>query len=213
MFKDSGEQTGLTASYLIFVVDPDEPVREAISLSLSVHGFQVRSFPSFESFLMAIRSETPACIVLDLDLRDQSGLAALQKLHAANCKAPIVAVSGCADIPAAVQVMKSGAADFLLKPFDAKHLAARVKQAIAQNERARKNPALAREASIYDRLTKRERDVLHYLVHGMTNSQIGQHLGISPRTVEVHRVNTMRKLQVRNIIALIRLVSTQEAAA
>jgi two-component system, LuxR family, response regulator FixJ len=186
----------------IFVVDDDEMMRDTLSAVLAPEGCRVTCFAEGQSFLAAARSRTPACILLDVNMPDRSGLDMLRELNAPNYPAPILIVSGQRDVPTAVNAIKGGALDFIEKPFDAAAVVARVREAI--NAWARR--ALLPEVQGAEHLTPREREVLLLVTSGASNKEAGRTLSISPRTVEVHRARIMDKLGAKNAADLVRLV-------
>jgi two-component system, LuxR family, response regulator FixJ len=191
----------------IFVVDDDPSVGAALSIILSSAGFEITSFVEGEAFLTAARSRTPDCILLDLYLSDCSGLDLLRRLDAQRYAAPILIISGRGDIPTAVEAIRNGALDFIEKPFAAAALVTRVRAVIsAWQNRTREGDLLAYSFPGHDRLTARERDVLGRIVQGASNKEASRQLGISPRTVEVHRAHIMEKLRAKNAADLMRIV-------
>jgi len=194
----------------IFVVDDDPGVRAALSAVFSREGYRVTCFVDGTSFLAAARARTPACIVLDVHIPGRPGLEVLKELNAQNYAAPIFMISGRGDIPMAVDAVKNGAFDFIEKPFRGSDVVARVREAIEALVRRRTNDEVANlEFNIpADRepLTPRECEVLAQFVAGASNKEAGRQLGISPRTIEVHRARIMEKLGARNIADVIRIV-------
>lgn len=194
----------------IFVVDDDPGVRAALSAVFSREGYRVTCFVDGPSFLAAARARTPACIVLDVHIPGRSGLEVLKELNAQNYATPIFMMSGQGDIPMAVDAVKNGALDFIEKPFRGSDVVARVREAIEALVRRRTNDEVANlEFNIpADRepLTPRECEVLAQFVAGASNKEAGRQLGISPRTIEVHRARIMEKLGARNIADVIRIV-------
>jgi two-component system response regulator FixJ len=191
----------------IFVVDDDPSVGAALSIILGGCGFAVTNFREGEAFLAAARSRTPDCVLLDVHLADCSGLELLRRLDARSYPAPIVVISGSGDIPTAVDAIRSGALDFIEKPFNAAAIVTRVREAIrAWQNRERADDPLARGFAGRDRLTARERDVLGRIAQGASNKEASRELGISPRTVEVHRARIMEKLGAKNAADLMRIV-------
>ncbi|MBH0237476.1 response regulator transcription factor [Methylobrevis albus] len=191
----------------IFIVDDDPAIRDALALVLELDGFRARGFEGGDSFLEAIKSELPACVLLDAHMPGLSGLEVLQALDAANFPAPVFVISGKADIPMAVSAIKLGAVDFIEKPFDPDDVVPRIRQALASRHdaaRAELPPGFAGS----DRLTPRELDVLREITAGASNKEAGRRLGISPRTIEVHRARIMEKLGARNAADLVRIVLT-----
>jgi FixJ family two-component response regulator len=174
----------------IFVVDDDPSVGMALSVILRGRGFEVTSFDEGEAFLTAARSRTPDCVLLDVRLSGCSGIELLQRLDAQRYPAPILVISGCGDIPTAVDAIRNGALDFIEKPFDAAGIVTRVREVIrAWQNRDSKDDLLARRFPGHDRLTAREHDVLGRIAQGASNKEASLELGISPRTVEVHRAH------------------------
>ncbi len=190
----------------IFVVDDDPMVLNALSIMLSRAGYQVTPFAEGASFLAAARSRTPACIILDVHMPGRSGLDILKELNGEQYPAPIFIVSGAGDIPMAVEAIKNGALDFIEKPFDATMLVTHVRDAIEAWSRKGNGGGLLGTFPGHDQLTSRERDVLSQITAGSSNKQAGRELGISPRTIEVHRARIMEKLSARNTADLVRIV-------
>lgn len=186
----------------IFVVDDDETMRDTLSAVLAPEGCRVTCFAEGQSFLEAARARTPACILLDVNMPDRSGLDMLRELDAPHYPAPILIVSGQRDVPTAVNAIKGGALDFIEKPFSAAAVVSRVRGAITAWARR----ALLTEVKGAEHLTPREREVLLLVTAGASNKEAGRTLSISPRTVEVHRARIMDKLGAKNAADLVRLV-------
>lgn len=194
----------------IFVVDDDPAVRDALSVVLGMEGYDVAGFSDGGTFLDACRGADPACVILDVHMPGRSGLDVLKELNAGHFAAPVFIISGQGDIPMAVDAIKHGALDFIEKPFDATTVVTRVQEAIAATER---RAAQAGDGAAFtypgsELLTPRERDVLRQIAAGASNKEAGRHLGISPRTIEVHRARIMEKLGARNAADLVRIVLT-----
>ena len=201
---------GNTGSGEVFIVDDDPLVRNALSVVLSRAGYQVTGFAEGTSFLAAARSRTPTCVILDVHMPGQSGLDILKDLNAQHYPAPVFIISGAGDIPMAVEAIKNGAFDFLEKPFDATTVTTRVREAAeAWGRRANGVESLPSTFPGYDQLTSRERDVLGQIAAGFSNKQAGRELGISPRTIEVHRARIMEKLGAKNAADLVRIVLSE----
>jgi FixJ family two-component response regulator len=191
----------------IFVVDDDPSVGTALSIILGGDGFAVTRFDEGEAFLAAARSRTPDCVLLDVHLSECSGLELLRQLDAPRYPAPIIIISGSGNIATAVDAIRNGALDFIEKPFSAAAILARVREAIrARQDRDRADDPVARGFPGRDRLTARERDVLGRIAQGASNKEASRELGISPRTVEVHRARIMEKLGAKNAADLMRIV-------
>ncbi len=195
---------------LIFIVDDDKSVGDALTLLLRIEGFKTQNFGDGGSFLEAVRLDKPACVILDLQLPGQSGLAVLKDLSDMKFAAPVIVMSGQSDIITAVTAMKNGALDFLEKPFPATAMLDRVRDAVAAYRKAT-NGTIHGLADFPGRhlLTSREREVLGQVAAGASNKEAGRRLGISPRTVEVHRARIMDKLGARNAADLMRIVLSQ----
>ena len=206
-----------TSAREVFIVDDDPLVLNALSVVLSREGYQVTGFGEGASFLAAARTRTPTCIILDVHMPGQSGLDILKELKAQEYPAPIFIISGVGDIPMAVEAIKSGALDFIEKPFDAATVVTRVREAIeAWARRAQRGASADVPAKTFagqDLLTARERDVLNQIAAGLSNKQAGRELGISPRTIEVHRARIMEKLGAKNAADLVRIVLSEGRSA
>jgi two-component system, LuxR family, response regulator FixJ len=197
----------------IFIVDDDPMVLNALSIVFSREGYQVKGFAEGASFLAAARAHTPTCIILDVHMPGRSGLDILRELNAQQYSAPIFIISGIGDIPMAVEAIKNGALDFIEKPFDASTVVSRVREAVAAWTRRNSNGnALPRSFPGQEQLTARERDVLSQIASGSSNKQAGRELGISPRTIEVHRARIMEKLGAKNAADLVRIVLSEGRA-
>jgi two-component system response regulator FixJ len=194
----------------IFIVDDDPAVRDALSVVLGLEGYHVESFGEGSSFLSAARARTPACILLDVHMPGRSGLDILKELNAQHYGAPIFIISGQGDIPMAVEAIKNGALDFITKPFDADTVVMHIRDAIAAwVQRTQSDPTVELLPASFPGdalLTRREREVLAQIAGGASNKEAGRQLGISPRTIEVHRARIMEKLGARNAADLVRIV-------
>ena len=197
----------------IFVVDDDEAMRETLSAMFAPEGCRVTCFAEGQSFLVAARARTPACILLDVNMPGRSGLDMLRELDAPHYPAPILIVSGQGDVPTAVNAIKSGALDFIEKPIEAAAVIARVREAIMAWPRRPANGHADSLAQVQGAglLTPREREVLARVIAGASNKEAGRTLAISPRTVEVHRARIMDKLGAKNAADLVRIVLGQGA--
>ena|SRR5436190_3688959 len=197
----------------IIIVDDDPSVRDALSVVFSLEGYHVTSFADGQSLLTAARARTPSCILLDVHMPGRSGLDILRELNAQAYPAPIFIISGQGDIPMAVDAIKAGALDFIEKPFNAETVVSRVREAIQAWDRRRESGGgsdlLGAAFPGRDMLTPREREVLAQIAGGASNKEAGRHLGISPRTIEVHRARIMEKLGAKNAADLVRIVMSE----
>jgi len=196
----------------IFIVDDDPLVRDALSVVFTLAGYKVRAFADGASFVAAARAETPACIILDVHMPGRSGLDILKALNAEHYPTPIFIISGQGDIPMAVETIRHGALDFIEKPFNGEAVVTRVRAAIearARRTEAGGLEALAAQFPGRDLLTPREREVLSKIAEGASNKEAGRLLGISPRTIEVHRARIMEKLGAKNAADLVRIVLSE----
>jgi FixJ family two-component response regulator len=202
----------------IFVVDDDPAVRETLSVVLSVSGYEVVCFADGAAFLEVARNRTPAALLLDVHIPGKSGLDILRELHGEDYPAPIFMISGQGDIAMAVSAIKNGALDFIEKPFRGTDLVTRLDEAIdAYVRRQEKTSSPSSIATLHfpgrEPLTRREREVLEQFTGGASNKEAGRTLGISPRTIEDHRANIMKKLGARNAADLVRIVMTAQRAS
>jgi FixJ family two-component response regulator len=200
----------------VFIVDDDAAICRMLSLALRRSGYQVACFADGASFVAAARIRTPACILLDLHIPGRSGLDILKDLNAKDYPAPILIISGHGDIPTAVDAIKHGALDFIEKPFRGSTVAARLRDVIAGRTRLRANNKVSNafplELAGHKSLTRREGEVLAQLVTGASSKEVGRQLGISPRTIDIHRAHIIGKLGAKNITDLVRIVMSESRA-
>jgi two-component system response regulator FixJ len=201
----------------LFIVDDDASTRDALSVVFTLAGYRVTVFGEAASFLAAARARRPAGVLLDLHLPDKSGVDVLKELNAQNYPVPIFILSGDGDVACAVEAVKNGAFDYMLKPFDARAIVSRVGNAIAgfakRNAHLNGHNGAPFEFPGQLRLTPREREVLAQIAGGASNKEAGRRLGISPRTIEVHRARLMEKIGARNAADLVRIVLSGGALA
>jgi len=191
---------------VVFVVDDDPAVREALCSLIRSVGLNAEAFASAQDFLNSPRPDAAACLVLDVRMPGLSGLDLQRELAGSGERIPIIFITGHGDIPMSVRAMKAGAAEFLPKPFRDQDLLDAIGQALERDEAARKErAAFAEIRGRYDKLTAREREVAPLIVRGMLNKQAAAELGISEITVKVHRRNVMRKMKVRSLAELVRI--------
>jgi len=191
---------------IVFVVDDDPAICEAVKRLIGSVGLRVETFGSTREFLAVKRPEAPACLVLDVRLPDVSGLEFQRELADANVQIPIIFITGHADVPMTVRAMKAGAVEFLTKPFRGQELLDAIQDAIARDraawsERAQMKELLAR----YESLTAREKEVLTLVAAGLLNKQVGAELGTSELTVKTHRGRVMQKMAADSLADLVRM--------
>jgi FixJ family two-component response regulator len=190
---------------VVFVVDDEERVREALSELLASHGVRTLTFGSAGDYIAADKPDVPACLILDVELPDINGLD-LQKQIAQGAHPPIVFITGHGDIPSSVRAIKDGAVDFLTKPFSDDDLMRAINAALAQDVLARAERGdLAAIKQRYEDLTPREREVLPLVVSGLLNKQAASALGISEVTLQIHRRNVMHKMAAASLADLVRM--------
>jgi two-component system response regulator FixJ len=191
-------------SRIVSVVDDEASVRDAVSLLLETHGIAVRTFEAADDFLAA--PFAPGCVVSDVRMPKVTGLDLLRALQLAGDPRPVVLLTGHGDVELAVQAIKLGAFDFVEKPFDNDRFVASVQQALVASESSLKvRLELDDLKARYQSLSERQRDTIQLLIRGLSNKEIGQELGISPRTVEIHRTWVMTKMSARSIADLVRM--------
>lgn len=192
----------------VFVVDDDPLIGETLLGLLGAEGYDVTSFLDGDAFLDGLRfRHVPECLLIDVNLPGRNGIELLKALDARHYRAPIIIISGRGDIATAVEAIRNGAFDFIEKPFDQATLVARIHKAIqAWRGVVQEDRVVAHEFYGRERLTVRERDVLERIARGASNKETGGELGISPRTVEVHRARIMEKLGAKNAADLMRIV-------
>jgi FixJ family two-component response regulator len=197
----------------VHVIDDDLSVRCALERLLRSHDRQVRTYPSAREFLNQRLDPGPACIVLDLQMPDMSGLDLQQVLTRGHESMSIVFISGHANIPDSVRAMKAGAVDFLTKPFDASQLLAAIDAALARSREACiQLDVRGRDRAIFETLTLREREVCVRVAQGMLNKQIGSEFGTAEKTIKVQRGRVMQKLGAQSVTDIVRLVERLRAS-
>jgi two-component system response regulator FixJ len=191
---------------LIHIVDDEEAIRRSAGFMLKTSGFAVETWSSGVEFLKQVRNAKPGCILLDVRMPEMDGLEVQQALAERGIAMPVVVLTGHGDISIAVRAMKAGAVDFIEKPFEKAVLLSAIESAFARLDDVEGRASRASEAAVLVAgLTGREQDVLKGLAHGLPNKTIAYDLGISPRTVEVHRANLMTKLNVRSLSEALRI--------
>ena len=202
----------MAANDLVHVVDDDVDVRKSLGFLLATADFAVRLHESATAFLATATGNLDGCIVTDVRMPGIDGIAFLRQLRTSGHTLPVIVMTGHADVALAVQAMKEGAADFIEKPFDDEMLIDAIRSAL--DNRNRTHAAHPQSAEILERLSRlseRERQVLDGLVSGLPNKTIGYDLGISPRTVEIHRANVMSKMEAGSLSHLVRMALIVES--
>jgi FixJ family two-component response regulator len=196
----------LTELPVVFVIDDDPSVRRALARLFKYEGFRVETFATAQEFLSQPLPDSPACLILDVRMPGVNGLDLQTHLAERNARLPIVFITGHGDIPMTVRAMKAGAVDFLPKPFDDQQLLAIVGKAIARHAKARRADAdLVEIRRRMDTLSPRERQVMALVVKGLVNKQSASKLGVTEKTIKVHRARVMRKTRARSLAELVRM--------
>jgi FixJ family two-component response regulator len=199
-------------SLTVYIVDDDPSVRDSLSLMLGLAGYRVALYANAEAFLEAWRDSWSGCVLADLRLPGASGIELQARLRERASTLPVVIITAHGDVPTARKAFQAQAVDFLEKPFDHAQLLDAINTAFALEERrARRSDARRKEIEKLAVLTAREREVLDHAARGLHAKEIGRALGISPRTVEVHKSRIMSKLGVRNVAELVRFSVSAEA--
>jgi len=194
------------SSPAVYVVDDDESVRRALTSLLQEVSIPVSTFPSAEAFLQAVRADSRGCLLLDVRMPGMSGLQLQQVLRERAMTLPTIILTGHADVPMAVSAMSAGAMGFIEKPFNPQDLLDRIQHCLTADARQAAHQAQVRDAAKrLERLSEREREVLHEVVQGRPSKLIASALGISEKTVDVHRSNVMRKTGTRSIAELVQI--------
>jgi two-component system response regulator FixJ len=191
---------------LVHIVDDDAAVRRSVGFMLKTSGHEVQLYESGSELLKRTGDLTDGCILLDIRMPGMDGLEVQQELQAKGVSLPVIIMTGHGDVSLAVKAMKAGAVDFVEKPFEKDALLSSLDEAYKRLSRREATEDRARDAAVrLQALTPRERDVLEGLANGLPNKTIAYDLGISPRTVEIHRANLMTKLEVRSLSEALRI--------
>jgi len=191
----------------VFVVDDDQAVRDSLRWLIESVDLNVKTFSNGQELLDNFEGADISCLVLDVRMPGISGLDLQQRLDKMNCKVPVIIVTGHADVPMAIQAMKAGAFDFIEKPYSDQLLLERIQCAIEQDDCFKKQQTISNEINHrIESLTPREKEVMGLVVSGHSNKSIAKELGVSIKTVEVHRGNLMSKMEAKSLSELVRLV-------
>ena len=189
---------------LAYVIDDEREVRLSLSFMLTTFGIAGTPFAAAEDFMEALPGLRPGCVIVDMRMPGKDGITMLAEMAAAGFRWPAIVITGHSDVPTAVRAMKLGAIEFLAKPFDERELLAALERGFQQLSQANAEENAARTARLaLSRLTPRERDVLQGVVDGLANREIAARFGLSPRTVEMHRANMMRRSGASSVVELI----------
>jgi RNA polymerase sigma factor (sigma-70 family) len=200
------EKRAERAGLVVYVVDDDASVRDSLALMLGLGGYTTRLFADAESFLVAFRPDWAGCVVADLRLPGMSGTELQARVRERGAALPFVIITAHGDVPAARAAFRAQAVDFIEKPFDDAQLRSAIETAFGlETERLGRAELRRADDAKLASLTPREREVLEHAVNGLHAKEIASALGISPRTVEVHKMRIMEKLGVRNVAELVRL--------
>ena len=192
---------------IVYIVDDDEAMRDSLKWLLESRSLKVRIFASSEEFLGAFHGSLAGCMVLDVRMPGMNGLELFEQLRVRGCELPVIFITGHGDVPMAVSALKSGAADFIEKPFNDQEMLKLIERCMEQDRAAsRKRAENTAAAQRISSLTQREREVLDLIVAGKLNKQVADELNISIKTVEVHRSRVMEKMAVASIAELVQLV-------
>ena len=198
---------------VVFIVDDDASVRRSIRDLLESVALQSEAFATPQEFLASQRADRPGCLVLDVRLPGMSGLDFQRALAEAGVSLPVIFITGHGDVPMSVQAMKSGAVEFLMKPFRTQELLDAIQQALDRDRKLREGRReVAELRQRYETLTPREREVMEMVVSGLLNKQIAGRLGTGEHTVKIHRGKVIQKMQADSLAALVRMADTLKSS-
>ncbi|MBV8520831.1 MAG: response regulator [Acetobacteraceae bacterium] len=192
----------MTSEPTIHILDDDEAVRDSLQLMLEAAGYRTRSWVSGRDLVAALPGIEPGCLLLDVRMPGMDGVAVLGRVRQSRTGLPVIMITGHGDVPLAVKAMKAGAADFIEKPFTQEAIMESIQTALAHTEAEGPHAEAAARISL---LSVREKQVFEGVIAGLSNKSIAHDLGISPRTVEIHRARVMEKMQARSLSELVRL--------
>ncbi len=193
---------------VIYIVDNEDTFREGLAQLLQSTGMDVEHYPSADEFLKNYNTGNPCCLVLDIDMPGTNGLELQQILIERKIKIPIIFITGYGDVPKSVQALKAGAVDFLEKPFRTQVLMELIQTAIARDLGTRKSDGEKSEIeALYNNLTGRLKEIMHLIVSGYSNKEIGEKINISHRTVEIHRKKIMSRMKAKSLPDLVKMAA------
>ena len=199
----------MTETKKIYLIDDEEAIRHSASFMLRHAGFSVDTYSNGPDFLSTLKTDVQGCVLLDVRMPEMDGLTVLSKIREVSSSLPVIILTGHGDVSTAVAAMKNGATDFLEKPFEKTAILKSIEDALARVEMGTAMQETQKMAQAkLDVLTGRERDVLELLVDGHTNKSIAAKLGISARTVEIHRSNLMMKLEADSLSSVLKIAFT-----
>jgi two-component system response regulator FixJ len=197
----------MSSKATVYIVDDDAGVRHSLDLMMQSVGLKAKCFSTAQQFLKNVNPSRPGCVVLDVRMPDMSGLVLQQELNKRRIRLPVIIITGHADVPMAVSAMKAGALDFIEKPFRDQTLLDSISRAITESVELLEEQQQQTDTNrLLGQLSSREREVLDLLVEGKGSKQIAAVLGISSKTVDVHRGHILEKMGVRSVVELVRLV-------
>ena len=202
---------GSMQEQMVFVVDDDEAVRDSIQELVESVGLEAEGYASALAFLDAFRPQRPGCLVLDVRMAEMSGLVLQERLNELQARIPVIVLTGHGDVPMAVHALRNGAVDFIQKPYREQALLDSINAALALDIDARRSSGAANDMEQrLSSLTDREREVLGQILSGLTSKQIARELNVSPRTVDAHRKNLLRKLDTGSVKELMLRLASRE---
>jgi FixJ family two-component response regulator len=204
--QSSGKPADRDTGPTVFVVDDDDAVRDSLSMLLESVGLRCRSYPSSAEFLLAYKAEHAGCLVLDIRMPGMSGIELQERLNEMVAILPVIFITGHGDVPLAVKAMRAGAVDFLQKPYNEQELLDRIHRAL-QGDGERRRELSERDLIVrrHGKLTPREREVFDLIVQGKPNKVVASDLGVSQRTIEIHRARVMEKMEATSFAHLMNM--------
>jgi len=197
----------LTTQATVFVVDDDQAIRSSLQWLIESVGLQVETYPTADDFMRSYYPGRSGCLLLDVRMPGMSGLELQEHLAQKQIRIPVIIITGHGDVPMAVRAMKSGAVDFIEKPFNDELLLESIRKALAVDEKQRESQSQrARVAARLAHLTPREHEVMVMVTEGRSNKEIANTLGVSAKTIEAHRARVMEKMQAGSLAELVRMV-------